>query len=39
VQNYTVIYKNGSNISQALNADSRDVDGAIIQNGIKSKSS
>jgi len=37
VQNYTVIYKNGSNISQALNADSRDVDGAIIQNGIKYK--
>ncbi|MFC4600915.1 stalk domain-containing protein [Cohnella hongkongensis] len=37
VQNYTVIYKTGANINQTLNADSRDIDGALIQNGVKYK--
>ncbi|WP_372630499.1 stalk domain-containing protein [Cohnella sp.] len=37
VQNYTVINKKGTNIVQELNADSRDIDGALIQNGIKYK--
>ncbi|RED54659.1 copper amine oxidase N-terminal domain-containing protein [Cohnella phaseoli] len=37
VSHYTVIYKKNANISQELNADSRDIDGALIQNGIKYK--
>ncbi|OXS58796.1 hypothetical protein B1A99_12550 [Cohnella sp. CIP 111063] len=37
IPNYTVINKKGTNIAQELNADSRDIDGALIQNGIKYK--
>jgi len=35
--NYTVFYKNGSNISLPLNTDSRDVDGALIRSGVNYK--
>ncbi|QTH43331.1 copper amine oxidase N-terminal domain-containing protein [Cohnella sp. LGH] len=35
--NYTVIYKKNANITQELNTDSRDIDGAMVQNGIKYK--
>ncbi|MFC6549453.1 stalk domain-containing protein [Cohnella cellulosilytica] len=37
VAHYTTIYKKGTNIVQELNADSRDIDGTLIQNGIKYK--
>lgn len=33
--NYTIIHKKSSNIAETLNADSRDTDGVVIQNGVR----